>query len=126
MENLIFLVGWVTDIKALEVFHQRFWAKVRKNRVPRPGYRNLTVAEYHEAYMVCQNQWRKAAQDSDKLDAAILASMPPDNGELDVTLALAPRLAAQPSAPALGSTESLQAAQRGLLAILHVIVSEPC
>ena len=60
--------------------------------------------------MVCQSQWRKASQNNDKIDATILACVPPDNGELDVTLALAPRLAAQPSAPALGFTGGSQAA----------------
>ena len=110
VENLIYLVGWVADITSLDVFHQRFWVKARKNRTPRPGYRNLTIAEYHEAYMVCQNQWRKASQNGDKIDDAILACVPPDNGELDVTLALAPRLAAQPSAPTPGSAGGSQAA----------------
>ena len=114
IENLIFLVGWVKDIKSLDVFHQRFWAKVRKNRAPRPGYRNLSVAEYYEAYLVCQNQWRRASKTGDTIDDAILASMPPENSDLDVTLAMAPRLVAQPRAPTLGTNGGAQAAHAGM------------
>ena len=99
----------VKDIKSLDVFHQRFWAKVRKNRAPRPGYRNLSVAEYYKAYLVCQNQWRKASKAGDKIDDAIAASVPPENSYLDVVLAMAPRLTAQPRAPTPGNSSGAHA-----------------
>ena len=121
VENTLFLVGWVKDIAALETFHNRFWARVRKNRRPRPGYRGLTVEEYHDAYMVFQNQWRRAAKTHETLDAAILSSLPAEDDELDGRLALAPRLAATPSAysqaPASSNGQghtAQQAAARGV------------
>ncbi|CAK0903452.1 unnamed protein product, partial [Prorocentrum cordatum] len=113
IENRIFLTWWVEDINCLEVFHQRFWARVRKNRAPRPGCWNLSVAEYCEACLVCQNQWHKASTAGDKIDDAINASLPPENGDLDVALAVAPRLAAHPRAPALGANGGVQAARPG-------------
>ena len=97
VENLLFLVGWARSIKALETFHNRFWSRVRQNRKAPYGYRSLTIGEYHGAYMVFQQQWRKASKANDHVDDAILASQPPGNDELDGRLALAPRLAGQPA-----------------------------
>ena len=110
---MIFLVGWVEDIKSLDVFHQRFWAKVRKNRAPRPGYRHLSVAECYEAYLVCQTQWRKASKAGDKIDDAIAASLPPENNDLDFLLAMAPRLTAQLRTPTPGNSSGAHATYPG-------------
>ena len=114
VENLLFLVGWCTSVAPLETFHNRFWSRVRANRVARPGYRGLTVQEYLDAYMTCQAQWKKASRNSDNLDEAVKASLPPDNDELDVRLALAPRLAGQaPNAHEPGTGKRLLAVEDG-------------
>ena len=73
VENLLFLTKWVSNVRVLETFHNRFWSRVRANRQPRSGYRNLTVQEYLDAYMTFQDQWKKASKQSANLDEAILA-----------------------------------------------------
>ena len=80
-----------------ETILNRFWSRVRANRAPQPGYRALAVQEYQNAHIVFQNQWRKASKDQEKLDDAILASLPAESDELDGRLALAPRLATMPA-----------------------------
>ena len=97
VENLLFLTKWVSNVRVLETFHNRFWSRVRANRQPRSGYRNLTVQEYLDAYMTFQDQWKKASKQSANLDEAVLACLPAENDALDGRLALAPRLAAQPA-----------------------------
>jgi hypothetical protein len=97
VENLLYLTKWVSSIKVLETFHNRFWSRVRANRQPRSGYRNLTVTEYLDAYMTFQAQWKKASKHTSTLDDAILACLPADNDAVDGRLALAPRLAVQPA-----------------------------
>ena len=96
VENLLILTGWVTDLKSVETFHERFWSRVRHTNEAPPGYRGLTVAELQHAYMLFQKQWAKASRNNEPLDATILASLPPDSDELDGRLALAPRLAGTP------------------------------
>ena len=73
---------------------------MRANRNPKPGYRNLNVHEYQEAYLVCQHQWRRAARDCGphgSIDDVVENCLPSEHDQLDVRLALAPRLAAQPT-----------------------------
>ena len=92
LENLLYLTGWVTELRPLQTFHERFWCRVRKAQNPETGYRALTLKELQEAHSLFQRQWARASRDSATLDAAILASLPADTDELDGRLALAPRM----------------------------------
>jgi hypothetical protein len=92
LENLLCLTGWVTELRPLQTFHERFWCRVRKAQNPVTGYRALTLKELQEAHSLFQRQWARASRDSATLDAAILASLPADTDELDGRLALAPRV----------------------------------
>ena len=106
VENLLILTGWVTELKSVETFHERFWRRVRHANDPLPGYRGLSVAELQHAYMLFQKQWSKASRTNATLDATILASLPPDSDEMDGRLALAPRLAGTPQMALAGAPQT--------------------
>jgi hypothetical protein len=92
VENTLFLTGWIQELRSVETFHARFWARIRRGQSPGPGFRPLSIAEMHDAYGLFQRQWARASRDSSTLDEAILTCLPPDSDELDGRLALAPRM----------------------------------
>ena len=76
IENLLYLCGWIADIKCVTTFHERFWARVRRSKRPAPGNRPMTVEEVRHALGLFQSQWAKASRAVDKLDETILVSLP--------------------------------------------------
>ena len=76
VENLLILTGWVTDLKSVETFHERFWSRVRHTNEPPPGYRGLSVAELQHAYTLFQKQWSKASRTNATLDSGAAKPTP--------------------------------------------------
>ena len=110
VENLLLLTGWVQDVRHVETFHGRFWARVRHSMNPAPGYRGLSMPELLHAYLLSQNQWKRAARDQDAIGEGVMNSLPPKTDEMDGRLAMAPRLA---NAPQTAISETSTPFKRG-------------
>eukprot|EP00959_Pyramimonas_sp_CCMP1952_P068866 1437465-Pyramimonas_sp.AAC.1 len=77
---------------------------------PAPGYRGLSVPELLHAYLLFQNQWKRAAREQGDVGLVVMDSLPEKTDEMDGRLAMAPRLA---SAPQTAVPDNSAAFRRG-------------